>query len=261
MLEAGYYSIITHDVLYDDNLTANEKLLYACITGLTKQKGYCYASNDYLSEKMNTSKRSVSRWLNNLEKKGYIKRKLVYKEDSKEVQERQIYTLLNGGVKNDMGYSQNSHEPHDKNDNTPHDTDGMDNSELINSQSNSKVDNNSPAKAEPSIPYKKIIDYLNQETDRQFSHVADSNRKLIKARWNELKKTHKGITEDELLNSFKTVIDNKVADAKDPKHFFDEQYLRPSTLFRGSNFDDYLNQPPRNNKTGGQDLSEYAELF
>src|SRR5699024_4707471 len=104
-------------------------------------------------------------------------------------------------------------------------------------------------------------DYLNQEADRQFSHVADSNRKLIKARWNELKKTHKGITEGELLNSFKTVIDNKVADAKDPKHFFDEQYLRPSTLFRGSNFDDYLNQPTRNNKTGGQDLSEYAELF
>lgn len=140
MLEAGYYSLITHDVLYDKNLTANEKLLFACITGLTKQRGYCYASNDYLAEKMNTSKRSISRWLNNLEKKGYIKRHLVYGENSKEVKQRQIYTGLNGSDIGDKGSRHRGQDPHDTDDNTPHVTDGADNSELINSKANSKED-------------------------------------------------------------------------------------------------------------------------
>lgn len=139
MLEAGFYSIITHDVLYDKNLTANEKLLFATITGLTKQKGYCYASNDYLSEKLNTSKRSVSRWLNKLEEKRYIKRVLIYGDDNKEVKERQIYTTFNGDDRFDKGSRQRCQDPHDTDGNTPHDTDGVENSELINSELNSEV--------------------------------------------------------------------------------------------------------------------------
>ena len=104
---------------------------------------------------------------------------------------------------------------------------------------------NSPAKAEPSIPYKKIIGYLNEKADRKFSHVAKSNKDLIKARWNGLKKLDSKANDNELYQAFVTVIDNKVADAHDPNHFFKEEYLQPSTLFRESNFDKYLNQPSR----------------
>lgn len=104
---------------------------------------------------------------------------------------------------------------------------------------------NSPAKAEPSIPYKKIIGYLNEKADRKFSHVAKSNKDLIKARWNGLKKLDSKANDNELYQAFVTVIDNKVADANDPNHFFKEEYLQPSTLFRESNFDKYLNQPSR----------------
>ena len=103
----------------------------------------------------------------------------------------------------------------------------------------------STAKAEPPIPYKKIIGYLNEKADRKFSHVAKSNKDLIKARWNGLKKLDSKANDNELYQAFVTVIDNKVADAKDPNHFFKEEYLQPSTLFRESNFDKYLNQPSR----------------
>ena len=97
----------------------------------------------------------------------------------------------------------------------------------------------------PPIPYKKIIGYLNEKADRKFSHVAKSNKDLIKARWNGLKKLDSKANDNELYQAFVTVIDNKVADAKDPNHFFKEEYLQPSTLFRESNFDKYLNQPSR----------------
>ena len=93
------------------------------------------------------------------------------------------------------------------------------------------VDSNSPAKAER-IPYKEIIDYLNEQAGREFSHKSGGNKKLIRARWNE----------GYVLDDFKTVIDNKVTHANDPTHGFDKQYLRPNTLFRPSKFDEYLNE-------------------
>ena len=119
----------------------------------------------------------------------------------------------------------------------------------------------SPAKAEPPIPYKKIIGYLNEKADRKFSHVAKSNKDLIKARWNGLKKLDSKANDNELYQAFVTVIDNKVADANDPNHLFKEEYLQPSTLFRESNFDKYLNQPSRRKpKENRADKTDWDEL-
>lgn len=87
-----------------------------------------------------------------------------------------------------------------------------------------------PAKAEPSIPYKKIIEYLNSKTGRQFNFKGQANRRLIKARFNE------GYTEDD----FYQVIDIKTDEWLNTDM---EKYLRPNTLF-GNKFDGYLNQEP-----------------
>ena len=46
----GYYSIIPAIVLYNKELKANEKLLYAIITSLANKEGYCFASNKYLAK-------------------------------------------------------------------------------------------------------------------------------------------------------------------------------------------------------------------
>lgn len=91
--------------------------------------------------------------------------------------------------------------------------------------------NSKPLSSKPDpIPYKKIIDYLNEKTGRTFRNV-ESNKKLIRARW------HEGYQ----LDDFKKVIDNKVIDANDSKSYFDGKFLQPSTLF-GNKFDQYLNQ-------------------
>lgn len=44
--KVGYYSIIPSKILYNKELKANEKLLYAMITSLACKEGYCFATNN-----------------------------------------------------------------------------------------------------------------------------------------------------------------------------------------------------------------------
>ncbi|NRG69070.1 replication protein [Streptococcus suis] len=81
-------------------------------------------------------------------------------------------------------------------------------------------------------PIQEIIEYLNSATGKSYRYQSNSNKKLIQARWNEGYK----------LDDFKTVIDNMVANWTGTEW---EKYLQPSTLFRESNFDKYLNMVPR----------------
>ena len=80
------------------------------------------------------------------------------------------------------------------------------------------------------IPYKEIIDYLNQKANTHFKHDTTATKRFIKARWNE------GFD----LSAFKYVIDVKCGQwLTDPKMV---SYLRPMTLF-GTRFESYLNEP------------------
>ena len=108
---------------------------------------------------------------------------------------------------------------------------------------NSRKD--STAKAER-IPFKEIIDYLNEQTGRRYSHTANKNQDLIRARWNE------GFRVDD----FKRVIDTKVKDWSNDSKM--NQYLRPVTLF-SNKFDDYLNQSPVT-KTKQESRTNWDEL-
>lgn len=76
----SYFAIIPANVRYDDDLSANAKLLYGEITALCNEKGYCWASNDYFSSLYGKSKRTVIRWINDLVNKNYIQSK-ISKED------------------------------------------------------------------------------------------------------------------------------------------------------------------------------------
>lgn len=102
-------------------------------------------------------------------------------------------------------------------------------SSIIDSSITNNKDIYSSAKAKQEIPYKEIIDYLNEKTNKKYKHTASGNKKLIKARWNE------GYT----LEDFKKVIDVKVEQWKNDNTM--KQYLRPSTLFENK-FDGYLNE-------------------
>lgn len=91
MSKKNYYAIIPANVRYDKKLTPNAKLLYGEITALCNEKGFCWANNRYFAELYEVSNKSVSKWISQLSELGYVKTKLMYGNDSKQVKERRIY--------------------------------------------------------------------------------------------------------------------------------------------------------------------------
>lgn len=69
----AYYAILTAEVRYDKNLSANAKLLFAEITALSQKEGYAWASNKYFADLYGVDKDTVSRWVGELVKHSYIK--------------------------------------------------------------------------------------------------------------------------------------------------------------------------------------------
>ena len=86
----GYYSVIPATVLYNKELKANEKMLYAIITSLTCREGYCFASNKYLAEKLDVNPKTISSWISDLRDKGFIKLELI-RNENKQIIQRKIY--------------------------------------------------------------------------------------------------------------------------------------------------------------------------
>lgn len=107
MNKPSYWAVIPAEVRYDDNLSADEKLMYGELTCLTSAYGYCWASNAYFAKLYNKSERTIQRWLGNLEKYGYITRDINQKDTNNA--ERKIYMVKN--VRGDK----NVIPPYDKN--------------------------------------------------------------------------------------------------------------------------------------------------
>ena len=93
MEKPNYYGILPAGVRYDKRLKPMEKILYSEITALTNTQGYCFASNSYFAELYEVHKNTVGVWINNLVEFGYLKVKMIYKENSKEVLERRLYIV------------------------------------------------------------------------------------------------------------------------------------------------------------------------
>lgn len=85
-----YYSIIPSKILYNKELKANEKLLYAMITSLACKEGYCFATNNYFAEELGVHPKTVSSWISDLRDKNHIIVELVRKEN-KQIVQRKIY--------------------------------------------------------------------------------------------------------------------------------------------------------------------------
>lgn len=65
--------IFEDTMLKDNSINSTDKLVYGIIGVLANTKGYCYASNDYISKKVNLSKRTISKSISNLRKANYIR--------------------------------------------------------------------------------------------------------------------------------------------------------------------------------------------
>lgn len=67
------YSVIPTEIMLSNDLSSTEKLLYAVISSLTNEKGYCWASNQYLGDLIGISERHASRSINKLLQEQLIK--------------------------------------------------------------------------------------------------------------------------------------------------------------------------------------------
>jgi hypothetical protein len=96
--QPNYYAIISAEVRYDKNLTANAKLLYAEITALLNINGECFATNKYFSNLYGKSVVTISKWVSELVANGYASTYYTYKGGTKEIDRRYI-RILKGGIK------------------------------------------------------------------------------------------------------------------------------------------------------------------
>lgn len=213
------YTQIDNGVIYSKDITDSEFRTYAVVRSLVNQrKAIAWPSYDTIADLCGHSKRTAIRNVKSLIEKDLIQR------------------ITRSGTSNYFMVKklQNSSVLRNEDEIT----------EYLEMKEIKKEDPKKPDKKpdddqkKDTIPYKAIMDHLNQQAETKFSHKGSANQKLIKARWNE------GFG----LEDFKKVIDNKVSSWKDSSEM--AQYLRPATLF-GNKFDQYLNEKPKNGGSPG----------
>ena len=71
-MKPNYYAIIPAEVRYNNELTANAKLLFGELTALSNKTGICWATNKYFAELYQVDKKTVSRWIQQLQDNGFV---------------------------------------------------------------------------------------------------------------------------------------------------------------------------------------------
>ena len=152
----GYYAIIPSTVLFNEDVKANEKLLYAVITVLANKEGYCFASNGYLAGLLNAQPHTISKWVSHLKELGFVYVDII-KNDKGEIVQRRIYP-------NDTPYAINRTYPY-----SIERTKGMSQK----GQYNNIIDNN-----------------INNKIDRLFNYIIDKEKEIpeefIDVEYNEI---------------------------------------------------------------------------
>ncbi len=82
------------EVLLNKDLSDKEKIILSIILYLSEETKSCFASNKYIASIVNVTENRVSKIISSLKDKEYIKVKLKYKTDSKEIEQRQITPIV-----------------------------------------------------------------------------------------------------------------------------------------------------------------------
>lgn len=218
------YTVMSNYHLRDKRMKLKTKGLLSMMLSLPDDWDYSVAG---LVALVKDGKDSVQRAIRELEELGYLKR-------TQETNELGQFA----------GYKYDVYEvPQEEN---PSEVKPSEEKLLTGKQS--QLNTNISITKELNTNIKDIVEYLNNATGKHYKLTTDSTRKYISARLNE------GCTVDE----FKRVIDLKVAEwGKDKKM---KKYLRPSTLFSPTNFENYLNEENEGdvNGTDRQDAGKYG---
>ena len=234
ILKDGYgYS--PKKITRDASLSIEAKAIYAYLASFADDEGKAYPGIELMCHELNISEKRFHRHKKQLIDQGFI---TLERERTDNGWSNNIYTLVGYSVTSRFVPLQNVPLRNVPLQNVTLQNDptiitSLNNTSLINTNLNKKE----LVEQKPeTIPYREIIEYLNQQTGKSFKHSAAGNKKVIKARWNEGYK----------LDQFKRVIDNKCQEWMHDSRM--NAYLQPSTLF-GNKFDQYLNQRTRTTNT------------
>ena len=204
------WGIIHKNLMVDTDLSIEAKGIFAYLVTYAGNGNTAFPSRDLICHHLGIGKDRYYRHMKSLQEKGYVTIQQTKSEDGRF--NHNVYIL----------------NPYPDFTDSVETCNGIKDTNINNINKNNNNNNNKEKASKDDIPYKEIIDYLNEKTGKRFKAV-DSNKKLIRARWRE-KYT---------LEDFKKVIDVKVEKWLGNDM---EEYLRPKTLFASSHFDDYLNE-------------------
>lgn len=225
--ESGDFVTVHKAFVFDNKLSAKAKgiLLYF----LSRPDNWQIYTSEVVKH-MNDGQKSINSGIQELIKSKYVHR----------IQKRTDNGVFNGyeylvyEKPTEMPFSENGLSANGFSENGK--TENRKGQTTNNNSTNNDLTNNDSTYIDGSIlsgnptayPYKDVIDYLNQQTGKNYKSTTKKNQTVIRAR------TDEGFS----LDDFKRVIDNKVAEWKGTNM---EKYLRPETLF-GTKFEGYLNQ-------------------
>lgn len=112
----SWYAVLTAPVLMNPKLSDKQKLLIAVISNLQNEKGYCFASNKYLSDCLNCSEVTIRQNISTLEEKGFIGR-IIKLNDKGEIEYRSLTIIEQPTppIKNNHTPDENQSLPPDEN--------------------------------------------------------------------------------------------------------------------------------------------------
>ncbi|EJE25546.1 hypothetical protein HMPREF9976_01990 [Staphylococcus epidermidis NIHLM003] len=225
--ESGDFVTVHKAFVFDNKLSAKAKgiLLYF----LSRPDNWQIYTSEVVKH-MNDGQKSINSGIQELIKSKYVHR--IQKRTDNGVFNGYEYLVYEKPTEmpfSENGLSANGFSENGKTENRKGQTtnNNSTNNDLTNIDS-TYIDENILSGNPTVYPYKDVIDYLNQQTGKNYKSTTKKNQTVIRAR------TDEGFS----LDDFKRVIDNKVAEWKGTNM---EKYLRPETLF-GTKFEGYLNQ-------------------
>ncbi len=84
---------IPSEILLNKDLSDKEKIILSMILYLSDNNNSCFASNKYIANIVNVSHERVSKIISSLKNKGYVTVQLKFKNNSKEIEQREIIPI------------------------------------------------------------------------------------------------------------------------------------------------------------------------
>jgi uncharacterized phage protein (TIGR02220 family) len=226
---------IPKEIWLDMGLSAIEKIIFAEINSLDGEDG-CYASNAYLAKFCQCSESYVTKAISKLQKLNYIK--ITSFDGRQRKMSSSIVKFTSQSSKDSDADSEKQQEHNNNSNNNKYNNKNNNKNNNSSCASDERTPNNSEA-ADSKFPniYKDVIDYLNKKSGSRYKYNTQTIQTFIRARQKE------GFT----LQDFCDVIDFKCSKwLNDAKM---SEFLRPSTLFCATHFQEYLNEAHKNSFT------------